>query len=209
MQAEVLNNLGELGRPGAEDAYRRSIALSRASWTASRPLRTDRHNLAIAQNNLGNFLIEQKRLPEAGPLFAQSVANFEKLVSEAPKAIDLQSHFGIVLARTRNVAGSKRQARRGQDRAGKRRRAPAPGRPAEQERPRLSRAGSAAIWSSWPEINLKLGAYDEAARIALDVPKTVSSSSRAQACFEPRRSWRGWLLRSAATPSSRRPIATG
>jgi hypothetical protein len=34
------------------------------------------------------------------------------------------------------------------------------------------------------KIHLKLGAYDEAARLALDVPKTVSLASRAQACYD-------------------------
>jgi hypothetical protein len=37
------------------------------------------------------------------------------------------------------------------------------------------------------KIELKLGAYDEAGRLALDVPKTVPVSKRAQACLDSAR----------------------
>ena len=35
---------------------------------------------------------------EAESIYAQAVAGFEKLVASAPRAIDFQSHFGIVLS---------------------------------------------------------------------------------------------------------------
>src|SRR5262249_61716345 len=37
------------------------------------------------------------------------------------------------------------------------------------------------------QIDLKLGAYDEAVRLALDVPKTVPNTGRAAACLEAAR----------------------
>ena len=105
VQADLLNCLAELDLPGAEDAYRRSIALSQSLVDAKPSLSSDRHTLAIAQHNLAKFLLDAKRLAEAGPFFAQSVANMEKLAAEAPKAIDVQSHFGIILATHGKVAG--------------------------------------------------------------------------------------------------------
>ena len=125
VQAELLNNLAELDLPGAEDAYRRSIALSQSLVDGKPSLSTDRHILAIAQHNLAKFLLDGKRLGEAGPFFAQSVANFEKLVAQAPKAIDFQSHFGIVLATQGKWLDSSDKTPRGQDSAHERRRAPA------------------------------------------------------------------------------------
>ena len=58
------------------------------------------------------------------------------------------------------------------------------------------------------KIDLKLGAYDEAGRLALEVPKTVPLSKRAQACFDSARILAGWSLRLAAMASSCRPTAT-
>jgi len=37
------------------------------------------------------------------------------------------------------------------------------------------------------EVNLKLGAYDEASRLALDLPKVVTAVGRAQGCFDAAR----------------------
>jgi hypothetical protein len=37
------------------------------------------------------------------------------------------------------------------------------------------------------KVNLKLGAYEDAARLALDVPKTVPGATRAQACYDSAR----------------------
>ena len=47
------------------------------------------------------------------------------------------------------------------------------------------RLGSHLLELGW--IDLKLGANDEAAKIALDLPKTVPSSGRPQACFDAAR----------------------
>ena len=183
LQAGVLNNLGDLHLAGAEDAFRRSIALSTSLVARKPPANKDLHNLAIAQNNLAQLLVELKRLPEAGPLFAQSVANFEKLVTEAPKAIDFQSHFGIVLG----LQG------KWLDQSGK----PDEGKFAlesaidhQRQAVQLSKNGPSirellgGHLIELAAIDLKLGLYEQAARIALDVPKTVPSSNRAQGCFD-------------------------
>ena len=97
-RAAILSNLGHLAVLGAEDAFRRSIAISTYLVNRKPPSITDTHTLAIAQNNLGQLLMREKRLTEAGTSLAQSVGNFEKLVADAPRTIDFQSHFGYVLA---------------------------------------------------------------------------------------------------------------
>ena len=100
-QAAILSNLGHLARPGAEDAFRRSIAISMDLVSRKPSVISDTHTLAIAQNNLGMLLLREKRLTEAGTVLAQSVANLEKVVAVAPTTIDYQSHFGFVLRNKR------------------------------------------------------------------------------------------------------------
>jgi serine/threonine protein kinase len=186
VQAGLLNNLGELDLPGAEAAYRRSISLSQKLMDREQPNWSDRHTLAIAQNNLGQSLVDQKRLPEAGAMFAQAVSNFEKLVAERPRAIDLQSQIGIVLGLQGkwldligNTGGSKTALASAVEH--------------QRQAVQLSKNGSMyrellgghLLELAW--INLKLGLYDDAAHIAIDLPKTVPSSSRANGCFNAAR----------------------
>jgi len=181
--AEVLSNLGVLHRAGAEDAFRRSIAISQDLLAGKPTAAEDRHNLAIAHNNLAGLLLELKRLPEAGPYFDQSLANFEKLVGAAPQSVELHSQFGTVLAekgkwldQSGKLADAKlaltsaidhqRQAMR----LGK--------------NPPSCRLALAGHYGALAEVNRKMGSYDEAARLALEVPKTAPLSSRASACYD-------------------------
>ncbi len=150
-QAEVLSNLGILHRPGAEDAFRRSIAISEKLMAGKAGTLNDRYILAIAQNNLADFLSPDQRpalaiapnegarqpmspperLQAAGPLFAQSVANLEKATAEAPNSMDFQFVLGAVLdgqAEWFDRTGKPADARAALDLG---RRAPAPGRPPE------------------------------------------------------------------------------
>jgi eukaryotic-like serine/threonine-protein kinase len=186
VRARVLSNLGELDLPGAEDAYRRSIALAQSLVDCKPTLSTDRHFLAIGQNNLGKFLLDSKRLGEAGPFFAQSVANLDTLVAEAPRAIDLQSHLGIVLA-------TKAKWLDATDKTAEAKTALTSAVECQRHAIQLSKNGPAyrellgGHLIDLAKINLKLGAYDDAARLALDVPKTVPTSKRAQACLESAR----------------------
>ena len=204
LRASVLNNLGQLGRPGAEDAYRRSLALCQSLVDRTPALSADRHVQAIAQGNLGELLVQQKRLPEAGSLFAQSVANFDKLVAESPKATDLQSHFGIML-------GLQAKWMDLSEHTDKAKTALASAIDHQREAVRISKNGPAyrellgAHLLELAKLDLKLRDYDEAARIAIDLPKTVPGSNRASSllrcCEDPRSpggpNWR----RSQALPS--------
>ena len=181
-QARILFNLGALQGAVAQDALKRSIVLSQHLLAGKPGAVEDRHNLAIAQNNLGMLLVDQKRLPDARPYFADSLANFEKLVAAAPAAVEIRSHFGIVLA----------EQGKWLDKSGK----PAEARTTllaavEQQReamrlgknPASCRLALASHLAELADVNRKLGAYDEASRLALEVPKSVPLSSRGPACF--------------------------
>ena len=185
-RAGVLSNLGHLRRPGAEDAFKRSIALS-ANLVERKPsVITDIHNLAVAQNNLAQLFVEQKRLPEAEALFAQSVTGFEKLATQAPKSIDYQKHFGYVLekqaglmAQMGKIAEAKIALASAVDHQ---RRAMKLSRNRSDVRELL---GSHLL--ELAQINLKLGAYKEAAATALELPNAVPASARDQGCFDAAR----------------------
>jgi tetratricopeptide (TPR) repeat protein len=181
-QAQILFNLGALQGAGAEDALKRSIVISQQLLAAKPGAVEDRHNLAIAQNNLGMLLVDQKRLADAQPYFSDSLANFEKLVAAAPTAVDMRSHFGIVLAeqgKWLDKSGKPAEAwialaqaveqQRGAMRLGK--------------NPASCRLALASHLAALADVNRKLGAYDEASRLALEVPKTVPLSSRGPACY--------------------------
>src|SRR5439155_2480325 len=180
---ELLSNLGVLHGAEAEDAFRHSIAISEGLVAGKPGAADDRHNLAIAQNNLGHLLVERNRLPEAGPYFAQAVANFEKLLADVPKSVELQSHFGIVLAeqgKWLDRSGQTTEAKTALESAVAH----------QRQAVRLSKNASACRLAlaghliDLAEIHRKLGAYDAAARLALDVPKTVPLASRAQSCYK-------------------------
>ena len=185
-QARVLTFLGDLERPGAEAAIRRSIEISTDLTSRKPSVITDFHILAMAQNNLGEFLLETKRLPEAGLMFAESVANFEKLVAGSPESLDYRGHFGHVLAQQGSFfeqSGMLREARTALTRAGEQMRESLK-LSKDQYQIRNSLGGYIVALAN---IDLKLGAYEEAARSALDLPKTVPSSGRGQACFDAAR----------------------
>ncbi len=162
---------------------KRSIAISQQLLAGKPGAVEDRHNLAIAQNNLGMLLVARNRLLDAGPYFAQSLENFEKLVTDAPKAVEIRSHFGTVLA----------EQGKWLDKSGR----PADAKTAlttavEQQRqamrlgknPASCRLALASHYTELADVNRKLGAYDEAASLALEVPRTVPLSSRAPACYD-------------------------
>jgi eukaryotic-like serine/threonine-protein kinase len=185
-RAGVLSNLGHLRRPGAEDAFKRSIGLS-ANLAESKPLvLADIHSLAIAQNNLAQLFVEQKRLPEAEALFAQSVTGFEKLATQAPKSIDYQKHFGYVLEKQAGL-----MAQTGKIVEAKTALASAVDHQRQAMKLSRNRADVRELLGSHllelAQINLKLGAYKDAAANALDLPNAVPASARDQGCFDAAR----------------------
>jgi eukaryotic-like serine/threonine-protein kinase len=185
-QAALLNNLGNLRRPGAEDAFRRSIAASESLVTQKPAANTDYHILAIAQFNLGDLLVDLKRLPDAAPWFAQSVANFETLVAAVPKSVEFQSEFGQVLEKQANFLAQS-------DKAAEAKTALVSAVAHQRQAVRLSKnrdderrlLGSHLL--ELAKINLKLGAYQEASGDALELPNTVPASDRGQGCLDAAR----------------------
>jgi tetratricopeptide (TPR) repeat protein len=182
-QAKILFNLGAIHVADAEDVLKRSIGISQKLLLSGKGGAVeDRHNLAIAQNNLGMLLVDLKRLSDAGPVFAESLANFEKLATDAPAAFDMQSHFGIVLAeqgKWLDKSGKPGDAKTSLTAAIEHQRlAMRLGK--NPVSCRLALAGHLAVLA---DVNRELGAYDEAARLALEVPKSVPLASRAPACY--------------------------
>jgi tetratricopeptide (TPR) repeat protein len=166
----------------------------------------DRYTLAVAQNNLADFLspdrrpalaiaatenaappmIAQERMPEAGPYFAQAVANLEKVVAAVPRSMEFQYVFGIVLdgqAEWLDRIGKLADARAALLAA------------VEHQRQAVGLSNNAPVCGlklaehliHLAEVNRKLGAYEEAARLALEVPMTVPANSRPQACLDTAR----------------------
>ena len=182
-QAIVLSNLGALHGADAEDAFHRSIAVSKKLLSGRTGTTEDRFNLAIGHNNLGELLIEQKRLPEAGPHFTEAVTNLERLVAEVPKSLDFQQVFGNVLAgqaKWMNLTDKTADARAALTAA------------VEHQRHAVQLSRNAPVCTlalaqyltDLADTNRKLGAYDDAAKVALEVPKVVAVASRPQACFD-------------------------
>ncbi len=188
--ASVFNNLGEMqserGRPEAEKSLRAALAIFERLAERAPDSLQERHNVAIAQNNLGDNLLKLHRLADAAPFFAWSAALFEKLVAEAPNAIDLHSHFGIVLEGQGNLfleSGKLAEARKTMEGAVAQQRQALP-----QSKNRASiRTLLGRHLIALAKIDLKLGAYQEAATNAIELPKTVPASERGQACLDAAR----------------------
>ncbi len=185
-QAEILINIGGLKRPGAEDALRRSIAISAELAGKPSPAAEDLHNLAIAELNMAEVLVAVHRAPEAGPFYERSVADFHKLVDAAPRAAQFRNHFGVVLASQGawfDGAGKTPEARSALTAA------------VEQQRQAVKLSNNAPPYRlavaehliALADVDRKLGAYEESARVALEVPRAVPPARRAQACFDAAR----------------------
>jgi tetratricopeptide (TPR) repeat protein len=185
-EAAVLNNLGELHSAGAETALRRSIAVSKRLVEQKSPANADLQNMAIAEYNLALLLVDRKRAPEAATLIDQAVQNFETIVAAAPKAIDYQSQFGLILEKQASLLLESRkiaEAKAALEKAVAHQRSAL----------RLSRnrddvrglLGGHLL--ELANVNLELGAYKEAAANALELPTVVPQSNRDQGCFDAAR----------------------
>jgi serine/threonine protein kinase len=190
VRAEILNNLGELhrgtGRPESESIFGQALGI--LTDLASRPSATikDRHNLAIAANNLGATLLALKRPAEAEAMMARAEAGYEKLVRESPKAVDYHSELGLVeegkaevLSAGGKLAGAAESLTKAvahQDLAAQ----------LSKNHP-VVRARLCGHYLELARINLKRGAYQEAADDALRATRAVPEASRAQTSFDAAR----------------------
>jgi len=189
-RAIVLNNFGDLElslkRPQAEKTLRDALGTLENLRARESPSRDDRRILASVQANLGEFLLELKRYDEAGPYIALAKAGFERLITEQPASIVGQSCLGIVLeaqARLLDQTGNPAEAKIALD-----------GAIAHQRHAlKLSHDGPssreqlASHLLELARVDLELGADDEAAKLAIELPRAVRGSGRAQACFDAAR----------------------
>ena len=104
LKVQLLNDLvavlRDLERPEAEPTLRQALAAFEELAARATATPTDRHNVAIAQFNMGDTLIDLERSPEAAPFLAKAEAGFARLLADAPKSVDYHSQLGLVLART-------------------------------------------------------------------------------------------------------------
>ncbi len=190
LRVELLNDLvavlRDLERPEAEPTLRQALVAFEelASRTTATP--TDRHNLAIAQFNMGDTLIDLKRLPEAAPFLTQAEAGFARLLADAPKSVDYHSQLGLVLERHGNLlaqSGQPTQAKAVLQRAvAQQTRAVELGKNRGDTRTLLGSHLNALV-----EVNLNLGAFQEAADTAFKMPQVVPDAARGQAYFDAAR----------------------
>ena len=181
-QATVLSNLGELqraaGRPGAEQSLQRSIAISEELAARKPAARVDRQTLAIAQNNLAEVLEAAGRAEEAGQVFAKSIAGLDRLASENPKAVDTQNYLGYVCEQQAKLLakiGQPEKARPSIEAAVAHQRQAVKLTDGRVGAYRLMLAGHLGVLAN---ICLKLRAYDDAIRAAIDLAKAAPASEQ-------------------------------
>ena len=177
---------GEPPGATAEEALVQAIDISKSLISKRSSDHKDRFNMAIAQNNLADLFMKIGRLPDAGTRLAESVANFEKLVAEAPQSVDIQYVLGLALAlqgKWFDQVGKLVDARTALTSAVEhQRRAVELSKNAPMCRERLGEH-----LAELAGIHMKLGNYDDAGRLALERSKTVPNSTRAQACLDAAR----------------------
>ena len=185
----LLNNLGDLHRPGAEDAFRRLDRRSpRASWTRKPPASNDRHNLAIAQNNLGELLVELEAAAGGGAASSPSPWPTSRSSWPRPPRRSISRAISASSWQTQGEVAGLRAASRPKAKT-----ALASAVEHQRQAVQLSKNGTAyrellgSHLLELAEVNLKLGAYDEAARDRARRSQDRSRSDRAQACFDAAR----------------------
>jgi tetratricopeptide (TPR) repeat protein len=171
----VLSNQGEFRRashrPGSEASLRESITIAQELAARQPAARDDRQFLAIAQNNLAEVLEGQNKVKDAEMLFTESLSGLERLGTEVPTAIDTQNYLGYVaeqqgklLAKTHRPEEAKlafEKAVTHQKRAVS----------LSDGRSTSCREMLAGHLRLLAEVCSVLGAYDDAVRAAVDLPK--------------------------------------
>ena len=181
-QATMLSNLGELrraaGRAGAEDSLRRSIAISEELAARKPAGRADRQTLAIAQNNLAEVLEAAGRAEDARRLFATSIAGLDQLAGENAKAVDTQNYLGYVCEQQAKLLvkiGQPEKAKASIEAAVAHQRQAIKLTDGRVAAYRLMLAGHLGVLA---ETCIKLRAYDDAIRAAVDLRKAAPASDQ-------------------------------
>ncbi len=127
-----------------------------------------------------------KRLPEAEATIARAEADFEKLVVEAPKSVDFHSQLGLVQGRKGAVLTESGRLSEAAAVLAK-----AVGHQDRAVRLSKNRSDTRTLLGGHmlelAEVNLKRGAYQEAADEAVRVPRAVPESGRGEACLDAAR----------------------
>ena len=133
--------------------------------------------LAVAQNNLAEVLESAGRGEEAGRLFATSATGLDRLATENPKAVDTQNYLGYVFeqqARLMAKLGRPEKAKEAIEAAVTHQRQAVKLTDGKVGAYRGMLAGHLEVLG---EICIKLHAYDDAIRVAIDLSKTAPPQS--------------------------------
>jgi tetratricopeptide (TPR) repeat protein len=97
--AQLMERRGE--HEGAEDMFRRALAIDRAALGADHPqVIHNMHNLAVVLQSRG-------KLAEARPLYEESIALFRRVLGEKhPDTLDALGNYGRFLQASGNLAGA-------------------------------------------------------------------------------------------------------
>ncbi len=189
-RADVLNNRGELEResklPGALASLEAARAIYKNLAEAPRATAEDHHRLAIAQYNIGEYLMDQGRGKEAQPLLAAAVSSFKSLLEHNPRSIDLLSNYGQVLGTQGTLFHREKQldqARNTLDEAIVHQK-----KAAQLSRNRNSiRKLVGDHLREMAAVQLDRGDYQAASTAAIELPVAVPVAERAQACLDSAR----------------------
>ena len=155
---------------------RRSISICEELTARKSAARADRQTLAIAQNNLAEVLVAAGRVQEAGPLFAKSIAGLDRLAREFTKAVDTQNYLGYVFEQQAQLLakiGELPRARQSIEAAVEHQRQAVKLTDGKVAAYRMMLAGHLAFLS---KTCLRLQAYDDAIRAAIEVSKAGPAS---------------------------------
>ena len=132
--------------------------------------------LAVAQNNLAEVLEAAGHGDEAGRLFATAIAGLDRLATENSKAVDTQNYLGYVFeqqAKLMAKTGRPEKAKAAIEAAVTHQRQAVKLTEGKVAAYRIMLAGHIGILG---EVCIKLHAYDDAIRAAIDLSKAAPAT---------------------------------
>jgi tetratricopeptide (TPR) repeat protein len=169
----VLSNLGSTRQGAAkggdaEGPIRRALAISEELARRESPADEDVESLAVARSTLAEALQARGAADEAAPLFAQAVEGMKGLVAKAPAVPERHFYLGYMLAGQAAAAPRPEDARTPLEEA-----------VAHDEQAVELTSGRNPTYrtlltearEALADVDLKLAAYDEARRVAMEIPR--------------------------------------
>ncbi|MDG3007641.1 serine/threonine-protein kinase [Paludisphaera mucosa] len=170
----VLSNLGSarqgLGKGDAEGPLRRAVAISEELARREPPAAEDLESLAVARVGLAESLQARGAAAEAAPLFAQAAEGMAGLVAKAPADPRLHYFLGYILAKQAATREKPEDARVGLEEAVAHVKQAVE---ATTGRNPSYRDLLTETLASLSDADLKLAAYEDARRVAMEIPRNA------------------------------------